>query len=421
MAGTVTYLIDSSGQTWAIAINTDGSLSTTPVASGGGGGGGGTSTTNPLSTIQAGSFVDAVIQDCQISTTNRVAVLDYIDRIHKRILRESQWKFLHSQPQKFITQPGVTKYWIANGTPIADATNTELNLDDVWSIDPHSVYDRSNNNPLAPDAKSALYSSPSLNSPDAKPRYAKPRSYGYDVMNPGVLNIFPAPDNQCSYQPVPLAPVCVLTAAGTLPARTYYVQVTFVDSEGNESTPSTHPTIVYVPANYLLNVQPPDAEVASAAMVNYSQFNVYVGTTATNATLQNSAPLNALFTEPTSGLVTGRTAPKTNSLIPLYGYIIEFCYYVQRQNIVSETQVLQIPDIYRDVVIAGANYYVNLYINKDPELNKSGLWKADFVDGLRQIRKDLYINYRNTDFLTPDQQSQMSYTNGITVTGFGEI
>lgn len=406
MSATVQYFVDSSGQIWGVSLNTDGSLSTTLV---------GTmpAPTTGLYTTTAGSIISSVVGDAQNETGNGSVILDYVDRIHKRILRESQWGFLKSLPKQFITSPGVTDYWLATGTAPTGAVNTGLALSDIWAIDPASVWDRSNNRQLGSNQRSVNNSSANLTTPDAQPRYDVPRGFHYGINNPGLIQLFPAPSNANTYLPVPLAPICTTGTGGSLAARTYYVYATFVDSEGGESTASTTPTVIYVPANSLITVQTPQPVVASADQSNYGKWNVYIGTTATNPTKQNASPLTGSFTEPTSGLITGSAPPSTSTIQPLYGYIIEFTYYVQRQNITTQNQVLQVPDTYRDVVVAGVNWLTNLYMNKDPELTKSTAWKAEFLDGLRQMRRDLNINFRTNDFIGPDSATQLSYSNGL--------
>lgn len=404
---TFQYFVDNTGVTWAISVNPDGSLTSTVVS---------TSTTIPgggFYNTQAGDIINAVIQDAQVLTTNRTALLDYVNRVHQRVLRESQWQFLLSENQRFITQPGATKYWIGNGNAPAGTVNTGLQLANIWSVPNDMVYDGSNWRQLQPDSKRVL-TSPAYSYQDTSPRYDRPRSFLYEITNPGVLGIFPAPDNQNIYQPVPVAPIVTSTAAGSLPNRTYYVSASFVDTQGNEGTTATQPATIFIPAGYVLNAAQPTAEVSSAASVSYSKWNIYVGTSPTNLTKQNASPLSATFVEPTSGLISGSAVPQTSTLEPLFGYVIEFRYYEQRLVIHSITDVLQVPDMYADVIIAGVNWFCSMYTSNDSrEINqaRAAAWKAEFMDGIRQIRKDLNVNFRKTDFISPDSASQYSYGN----------
>ncbi len=104
-------------------------------------------------------------------------------------------------------------------------------------------------------------------------------------------------------------------------------------------------------------------------------------------------------------------------------YVIQFRYYRKRNPIVNPTDVLQIPYMYKDIVIAGVNYLANLYMNRNDGVQpsaKSSIWKRDFEQGLAQIRRDLRINYRKTDFISPDPASQYVVGNqqGIPTMGW---
>lgn len=470
-------------------------------------------------TTTAESIINSVIQDGQVQTTNRGVLLDYVDRVSQRMLRESQWLFLRSQEQKFMTQPDAAKYWIGMGIPPAGAVATGLDLTDVSSIIPDSVYDLSNGRRLTQDSQAVL-TGPVLRFKDGSYRSAQPRTYRYDYNEAGVLKLLPPPDNQNSYQPQPSSPVCNWVAGGMIGfERNYFIMATIVDSAGNESVPCAQYSNIVVPASALLTVQGPGLDVASATTVNYGFFNVYVSVTSNGTfTKQNLFPLpiGSTWTEPLTGvssvilppltypmlaitgeaynlgvdisgnltttpivtggtinpiyltdssgvtwanfvvsngiftsytttnqtaldlilqdadgiawhitvntsgnilatsigpavdsLIPGQTPPLTSNLIPLEGYVIAFHYQKQRLPITDPTDVLQIPDNYRDVVVSGVNFYANMYTAKADDLGmKAGAWKKEFMDGLAQMRRDLRINFRNTDVIMPDGISQ---------------
>lgn len=483
-------------------------------------------------TIQAETVIDSVIQDGQVQTTNRTALLDYVNRVSLRILRESQWAFLKSKPQKFITDVGVTKYWVGSGPPPAGALDTGLQIANLGTIVPESVYDLSNNHHLA-EVSPTILNRASLRFQDGSFRIDRPRNYWFEFDSGGLLTLVPPPAGTNQYQPVPLPPVCSYVVGGYLPKRTYAVTLTYVDSNFNEGQPSAYNTVITVPANNLLVVQPPAPEVSSATSVTYDGWNVYVGSTSVGSSgqptvyLQNRTPMSqaSSYQEPLSGVpataanpylpLTGyvtvpdtlggywqvgistsgqltatqsgpvplnmiylsdsagtlwtlglnatgqlfaaslpatfpaeppppylvdsagtswqltigtngyvqatavgpasgyttlsRTPPKVSSLAPLLGYVIQFEYMQQRIPITTSTQYLQVPFQYQDVVIAGVNYYANLYTAKaDDEGIKAGAWKKEFMDGLAQIRRDLRISSRTVDYLAPDRTSQRS-------------
>ena len=414
---TYIYQTDSTGQVWQGNINPDGSQSWTPIA-----GVPPSSPSTQFTTTSAGSIVNAVIQDAQVMSTNRVAVLDYVNRTCQRILRDTQWNFLRSSPQRFITQPGATQYYLGSSNPPAGAVSTGLNLSDIWSVWGESVYDRSHSKQLLMNSNSVMVPA-GLSFPDGHWRAGQPRTFGYEINNPNVLGIYPLPDNQNTYQPVPQSPLCSSQALGSLPQRVYYVFATYVDNQGNESTLSTLPTVQELNTGYALIAQSPGPEVASASQVSYSSWNCYVGLTAGSALKQNSTPiaLGSPFNESSAGQILNLNGPPTtNTLAPLVGYIIEFKYFRQRQPITSINNILQIPDYYQDVVIAGTNYYFNLYMDRDSGREKAMLWKKEFEDGIKQIRKDLNISFRNTDFISPDMATQGSQDLDVGY-GYGSI
>lgn len=95
-------------------------------------------------------------------------------------------------------------------------------------------------------------------------------------------------------------------AGGALAGATYFVKSTWVLSTGE--TAEGAETSLAVSANNLLVVAPP----STTAPANAAGWNVYVSTTTGTETKQNgSTPiaLGASWTLPTSGLVTGASAP----------------------------------------------------------------------------------------------------------------
>lgn len=478
-------------------------------------------------TIQASTVIDSVIQDGQVQTTNRTALLDYVNRVSLRILRESQWAFLRSQPQKFITDVGVTKYWVGGGTPPPGYSDTGLQLSNVGTVVPESVFDLTNNHQLA-EVSPNILNRASLRFSDGSFRIDRPRNYWFEYDSGGALTLVPPPSGTNQYQPVPLPPACSYIAGGYLPRRTYSVVVTYVDSFYNEGMPCTYSSQISVPANCLLVVSPPMPEVSSSTTVTYGGWNVYVGPSSPftngqpNLYQQNTTPLSltGTFQEPDTGIstvlnpesvitiadptgvlwnvqvstsgilsavmttsnpqnvfyvkdssgtvwsmgintegqlfaadtgpnfpvpvkpvyltdssgnvwnvvatpsgfletissgpasnfaVAAPLPPQVSNLTPLQGYVIQFEYMQQRLPITDASQYLQIPFQYQDVVVAGVNYYANLYTAKpDDEGIKAGAWKKEFMDGLAQIRRDLRISSRPVDYLAPDRVSQRS-------------
>lgn len=352
------------------------------------------------------------------SGTDQGILTSFVERIQLDMLRTSNWTFLLSTAKQFITQPGVTDYWIgATGSNPAGSVDTGLNVADLKRIDEESVFDRSNFRPLnkiefKPD-------SPGLNYRDNTSRTDLPRAWVEDPTAPYLLRVFPAPNNQNGYQPIPEAPICITSVTGALVSRVYWVNVTLVDSLGNESTAAPMPTKIFVPANSVLVVKPPvPGIVTTASGVQYNEYNVYAYNAGTNnqssgygnLTLQNVAPISTVsnFTEPGTGLTTiGVTAPSTNRLTPLDGYVIEFKYWQQRPVGLTAGSTLLIPDEYKDVIVAGTNWIASQFMNKQSDIQ---YWGAVYQNGIRTMVRDRNLSPK-LDFVKPDS-SASTFSNG---------
>lgn len=484
-------------------------------------------------THTAGDVINAVIQDGQVQTTNRTALLDYVNRTSLRILRETNWMFLQSDFKKFITKTGVDKYWIGPGTAPNGYSNTGLALTDAESILPGSVFDVTNALALTQDAAAIRLSRPFLEK-DGTTILGQPRGYACYQTQPNTIHLFPPPDNQNYYFPIPEPSYCQNVTGGVLPGRTYYGVSTFVDTQGGEGTQSKVFSQT-IPSGSLLMVASPEAEVPSALSPQYAFWNVYIGGSEAGpfykqnyspipigspwieavsganpvAPLSQSIPLAStgtlgvengvlynitvdssgiLHTTPANieynpfpvyvldpykqvwalsindifqviatmvpfaqissnyiiadssggaweitindvgqlvttsvGLASAYTVnsvqpPSEATLAPLEGYIIAFRYAQVKQAITSAESIFQIPDAYFDIIVAGVNYYANLYTAKgDDENLKAPIWKKEFMEGLAQIRRDLRINYKNSDYMSPDRTTQFDQYKSVWV------
>jgi hypothetical protein len=358
-------------------------------------------------TTTAQDVVNAVSQDArsQLAASGADAniILDYINRVQKRILRDSRHPFLLSAPKRFVTQNGVVKYWLGStGSATAGCYDTQLNLTDVGIIKEDEVWDRTQHRKLTFTAQQPLYTS--FEYPDAQNRQGNPTQWNHNpLVSPYVLNIFPAPNNQNTYQSIAPAPLLTTAVSGALSARTYYVRITLIDSAGNESAAGPE-GIIYVPANSVLKVNPPDIDPSLLASgIEITNFKVYVGTTTNSETLQSTSTSSA-WTEPDSGLVAGAAYPTTSSIEYLRGNVIEFRYYKQRQTVTTLLDVLQIPDDYFDIVVAGVNAYVMLFLKRPSD---AAIWQTQFNDGLRQLTRDKNLFPKGGQaFIAPDPITQ---------------
>lgn len=99
------------------------------------------------------------------------------------------------------------------------------------------------------------------------------------------------------------APTLGSTPGGTLPAATYYAEITYTTSAG-ESLPSAQASLA-VAVNELLTIESPPA------IGGVTGWNIYVGTSPTTLELQNAEPfaIGTNYTEPDGGLLTGAAPP----------------------------------------------------------------------------------------------------------------
>lgn len=383
---------------------------------------GGATAAQQQMTTTAGSIENCVSQDVrQVLNPNAgltqlvdaALLLDYVGRISYQILRFKNWKFLQSAPQLFITQPGVTDYWVgaAGAAPIG-CVDTGLNLTDIQSIKKDMFFNRSVQRALAQTADPPL--TLSLQQP------SRPLLWRNAPDTPYVLNVYPPSDaNAAEPALAPGGPVVQFVPGGALPLRTYYVRTSFVDTAGGESTTSLESFFV-VPAGQLISVQSPVLTIAGASgVVNVTtasgvligQWNVYISQApgaqdlaapSNNQEVRQNAspiPIGTNWTEPTSGLVAGAQFPASSTLALLQGYVVEFRYFKVRQPITNPNQILQIPDFYKDIVCAGVNWLAYKYLKKDDEAQ---VWAQVYQKGLTEMVKDSNLFPRAGEFVRPD-------------------
>jgi hypothetical protein len=323
----------------------------------------------------------------------------------------SRWIFLQSAPQQFMTQLGQSNYWVGPvGQGPIGVFDTGLNLSNLGPIKTDSFYDRSNFRLLKRTQEQLL--SNSFTNRDASSRQGPPRLWRNAPDTPCIINIYPAPDNQNTYQPTPEAPACSpLNGLSTLPNRIYFVRTTLVDSLGNESNASTEAR-VFVPANSVLVVQPPQEIPTAASGIQYNRFNVYIFNAGSNEvlvtgaeTLANASPLaiTAPYQEPATGFPAGGSSfPTANNIEAMRGYLIEFRYHATKPQVNSLIDQLLIPADYFDVLVAGVNMFTAQFLKDESAQN---YWTQEYQAGITGMIRDKNLFPRGPQFMTPDPAS----------------
>lgn len=89
---------------------------------------------------------------------------------------------------------------------------------------------------------------------------------------------------------------------------------------------------------------------------------------------------------------------------PDQGYVIEFQYDAVRKTIVNGSDILQVPDYYRNVMVAGVNELAAAYLCSQPGMGhfQSAVqyWNASYADGKRSMIRDKQ-NFPRTQFIAP--------------------
>jgi|SRR5581483_8226037 len=362
-------------------------------------------TTSPGFTAQ--TVLNSVSQDMRqlisaSANADATLLLDYVNRIQLDLLRFSPWTFNVSNVKRFITEPLRTDYWLgATGSNLAGTVDTGLNLSDLGRIRKDSVMDRSNYVPL--DWVSEAPLTTGLAYQDTQSRPGRPAVWRNDPNSPNVINIYPAPDNNNSYQMVPEDPIVTSQVSGALALRTYYVKATYVDSSGGESTASLNSVQETIPANSVCLVASPTVPIpASSTGVQYTQWRCYIGTVLGSEQLQATLNIGSNFTEPNTGLIAGVTPPGTSTLAALNGYIIEFRYLPARPQVTAAGTVLVVPIDFKDVFVAGVNWLAAMYLRR---FDEAKAWNAIYSMGKQSMIRDKNMFPKGDEFIRPDQAS----------------
>jgi hypothetical protein len=80
-------------------------------------------------------------------------------------------------------------------------------------------------------------------------------------------------------------------------------------------------------------------------------------------------------------------------------YAIEFRYYKVHTQLTIDSQVLLVPDDYKDIVCAGVNELANMYLKRPEEAQ---YWHAIYEEGKREMIRDANQFPRGEEFIRPD-------------------
>ena len=361
----------------------------------------------------ANSLVSAILAQAARDMMNRVgtnhaAAIDYCNRAQKDIIDTSNWDFMLAARKRFVTELGRTDYWVGTGSPTEGTgyVTTGLNITDLQRFKKNTLRDISNGKILQETKE--VPTSPRFAFPDGSPRPGRPALWRHSPDIPDVLSLYPAPDNQNNYTPVPAAAELASTAGGSAAARTVFVTVTFVDAAGGESIASTEARI-YLAASTLVKVRSPIVQVTpSAGNIGYTSYNVYAGTTSGSLTKQNLTlqTIGTDWTEPAGGLIVGVAAPTSSTLEPVRGYVIEFRYYKTPAVLTLSTDTVAIPPQYEDTLVARINWYLAQYLERH---EKVPFWDAAYQMGLAKMVRARRMAADGPDYVRPDRSAIGGY------------
>lgn len=125
------------------------------------------------------------------------------------------------------------------------------------------------------------------------------------------------------------------------------------------------------------------------------------------------APLGAFFAQNNRPRLW-RNDVATSGIINIYPppdkvYTVEFRYFRRKVTISSPADVIPVPDQYTDVIVAGVNELVSMYLRKPDE---AAYWHQYYESGKKQIIRDANLFPRGPEFVRPDPYVTMGNMNG---------
>lgn len=385
------------------------------------------------------NVVDACQRDfMQAIGGSHANLVDYVNRAQLMILRERNWKFMESGVQQFLTQKGQTQYWIgATGAAPVYTVNTKLDLTAKEYIMRDSVRDLVSGKDLMETKHATVRGG--MRNDDGSFIYGRPRQWRNSPDTPDILEIYPAPDQQNTFVPVPEAPYISMATGGandifTGPA-TYYFSCTFSSLPANglaDGTGASNPvveglasqtvrvdipgdSVAGVPVRYTLTAYPPVPPLGPGAaytpLSTGLKWSLYIGGSdgAQNRVYTGQA-LTQTITVPAT--TSAHASPLTvATLPPLGGYVINFKYYKAHASLALVTDTSLIPSKYFDVMVAATNLLAAEYLRDYSAGREADVayWSNMYREGIRTMTLEENSAPRNPDHIRPDQAASGSF------------
>lgn len=285
------------------------------------------------------------------STTDQVALIDYTNRIQLQLLREARWRFLLSGVLQFETVAGVTDYWIG-------ATGQA----------PSTTYTLSACAPNPNGDNSTIYTGTALQT----------LQEGQEVVVSGFTNAV----NNGSF---------------------------IVEFSNSTTALLNNPDGISETHAATLQIQIPDTGLNITNLGVVKPGTVFDRTNGKRLYPTDEAPLGPNFQG--NALPSNyRNDQNTPSIFAIYpppkasGYVIEFRYFFAKPQLALLTDTLLIPDDYLDVVIAGVNWFANLYLRENYQ--DAQIWQTIYQQGITGMKRDHNLFPRGQEFIGQDMASQ---------------
>src|ERR1051326_4581496 len=248
---------------------------------------------------------------------DQVALIDYTNRTQLQLLRAARWRFLLSNVLKFQTKAGVTDYWIG-----ATAGNPTQSY--VLSA-------------AASNGSTTTYTGIALNT-------LYPQE---TVTTSGFVN---GANN------------------GTFTVQSSTATTATVNNPSGVNEAHSR-TLSFVVTDTTLNI-------TNLGIVKRG--TVFDRTNSRRLYPTDEAPLGPNFTGLNRPELYRNDGTNTPGIFSVYPppqdvYVIEFRYYFSKPQLSALSDTLLIPDDYKDVVIAGVNYFASLYLREN--YNDAQIWK----------------------------------------------